>query len=167
MRTRPFLLGLSLGILLGIAAASAVDWWSERNMRPIQRTAEAARAAEYTYLLYLYAPYPVAVGFLDRESSLLQRLAAEASTENERNSFLRDLAASEARLARLHARNDHQDAADRAIAQAVGHLRDSGSTCVAGCTKARDCGYRARFSELRCGSGWVAWDWSCSKSWSM
>ena len=128
MRTRPFLLGLSLGILLGIAAASAVDWWSERNMRPIQRTAEAARAAEYTYLLYLYAPYPVAVGFLDRESSLLQRLAAEASTENERNSFLRDLAASEARLARLHARNDHQDAADRAIAQAVGHLRDSGST---------------------------------------
>jgi hypothetical protein len=126
------LTGLFIGSLIGFFAGIAIAVWAYEQLftvgQPMARIAEAAEAAEYTYALYLFAPYPVAVEFLEREAALLERLAAESPEQAERESFLREFAINRTRLANLN--DQHGDDAEvaRLMRQAMVHLRESGST---------------------------------------
>jgi hypothetical protein len=126
------LTGLFIGSLIGFFTGIAIAVWAYERLfavgQPMARIAEAAEAAEYTYALYLFAPYPVAVEFLEREAALLERLAAESPEQAERESFLRELAINRTRLANLN--DQHGDDAEvaRLMRQAMVHLRESGSS---------------------------------------
>ena len=127
-----FLLGLFLGSLIGFCGGFALGVWAYERLffigQPMARIAEAAEAAEYTYALYLFAPHPVAVEFLNREAALLEKLEAESVEQAERGTFLRDLAVNRARLANLCDRHGNDAEASRLLSQALAHLRASGSS---------------------------------------
>jgi len=124
-----FLLGLFLGSLIGFCGGFTLGVWAYERLFFIgQPMARIAEAAEYTYALYLFAPYPVAVEFLNREAALLEKLAAESFEQAERGTFLRDLAVNKARLANLNDRYGNHAEASRLLSQAMVHLRESGSS---------------------------------------
>ena len=89
---RPLIKGGFIGFLLGLIAGAALLGLLQERLysmgRPMGRIAEAAEVSDYTYTIYLHAPYPVAEEFLDREYAVLQRLAEESTDDPERENPL-------------------------------------------------------------------------------
>jgi hypothetical protein len=129
---RRFTIGVLVGSLVGFTAGVCLSFLVLERfhsmMQPMERVAVAAESSEYTYQIYLYAPYPVAEFYLNQHASLLENLAEESSEESERGSFLRDLAANQARLAKLAAENGDDAKATALLAEAMTYLSDSGSS---------------------------------------
>jgi len=127
---QPFLKGLFLGSVIGLIGGAAVailvqdhlyDMW-----RPMARLMEAGESSEYTYALYLHAPYPVAEEFLNRHASLLEQLAMESTDNGERGSFQWDLAVNRVRLAKLANENGEDGKARHLMDEAMVHVGESG-----------------------------------------
>jgi len=127
---RPFLKGLLVGSIIGLIGGGAIAYLVQDRFytmwHPMVRLAEAAESSEYTYAMYLHAPYHVAEDFLNRHASLLEQLAAESSNDLERESFLWDLSVNRARLAKLAGRHGENEKAERLIGQAMIYVDQSG-----------------------------------------
>lgn len=128
---RPLLKGGFIGFLLGLIAGAAVVvfFFQERLYsmgRPMGRIAEAAEVSDYTYTIYLNAPYHVAEKYLDREETVLQRLAEESAEDLERETFHHELAVNRARLAKLARASGDTGKADQLMREAMDHIDRSG-----------------------------------------
>ena len=129
---RPFLKGLLIGSIIGLIGGVALAYLVQDRLhtmwRPMARLAEAAESSEYTYELYLHAPYPVAEDYLNRQAALLEQLAVESPEKPERRTFLWDLAVNRARLAKLARSNGENEKSRRLMDQAMIHVHQSGSS---------------------------------------
>jgi len=129
---RRFTIGVLIGSLAGFITGVCLSYLALERLhsmrQPMERVAAAAESSAYTYQIYLYAPYSVAEDYLNRNASLLESLAEESPEESEKGSFLQDLAANQARHAKLAAMNGYDEKAATLLNEAVAHLRDSGSS---------------------------------------
>ena len=127
---RPFLKGLlvgsTIGLIGGVAAAFFLQGYVHEMFRPMDRLREAAESSEHTYAMYLHAPYPAAERFLNRHASLLEQLAIESTDDRERESFQWELAVNRARLAKLAGANGEDEKATRLMVEAMVHVGQSG-----------------------------------------
>jgi len=127
---RPFLNGLLVGSIIGLIGGVSVAYLAQDYLfdmwRPMARLIEAGESSEYTYALYLHAPYPVAEDFLNRHASLLEQLSKETTDHRERESFQWDLAVNRARLAKLAHENGEDEKAKQLMSQAMVHVAHSG-----------------------------------------
>ena len=122
--------GLVVGFIAGLIGGAVILLFVQDRLntmwRPMGRIIEAAEVSEYTYALYLHAPYPVAEDYLDREATMFEQLAAESSDELERGSFQHELAVNRARLAKLATRHGEDEKAKRLLGEAMIHVNQSG-----------------------------------------
>ena len=128
---RRFTIGVLIGSVVGLLTGVCLSYLALDHLhsmgQPMNRVAAAAESSAYTYQIYLYAPYSVAENYLNRHAVLLENLAEESSEEIERDSFLQDLAANQARRAKLATKNGDSSRATVLLDEAMAHLRDSGS----------------------------------------
>ena len=126
---RPFLKGMLIGTIIGLVVGVAVAFVAQDRLydmwRPMDRLREAADSSEYTYALYLHAPFPVAEEFLNRQASLLGRLAMESADDGEREMFQWELAVNRTRLAKLANETGEDERARLLMGEAMVHVGQS------------------------------------------